>query len=166
MGNRMIVLISFVLILSLCDEVSARDLNPPNFAGGSQTGVVVWEFDEDNDQPASFKYRPRPRDEDERFGFRYYDDSWQWQEGGYLTMAGGEESLVMPLPAGEGANLRGYMQVVWEGQLEDPPLGVAPGYAVVQAMFKSGESCASFIGIDGRSGCRLECAGVCEVPHP
>jgi hypothetical protein len=32
----------------------------------------------------------------------------------------------MPLPAGDGANLRGYMQVVWEGQLEDPFLGIAP----------------------------------------
>ena len=41
-------------------------------------------------------------------------------------MVGGEESLVMPLPAGDGANLRGYMQVVWEGPPQDPPLGIAP----------------------------------------
>ncbi|MHC4435030.1 MAG: LamG domain-containing protein [Planctomycetota bacterium] len=126
MRNRMIVLISFVLILSLCGNVSAKDLNPPDFAGGNQTGVVFWEFNEDNDQPTGFRYRPRSRDEDERFGFRYYDDSWKWQNEGYLAMDGGEESLVMPLPAGDGANLRGYMQVMWEGQLEDPPLGVAP----------------------------------------
>ncbi|UCF15220.1 MAG: hypothetical protein JSW59_17580, partial [Phycisphaerales bacterium] len=126
MCNRMIVLIPFVLLPGLSGNVLAKDLNPPDFAGGNQTGVVFWEFDEDNDQPASFRYRPRSRDEDERFGFRYYDDSWQWQNEGYLAMDGGEESLIMPLPAGDGANLRGYMQVVWEGQLEDPPLGVAP----------------------------------------
>ena len=41
-------------------------------------------------------------------------------------MVSGEESLVMPLPTGDGANLRGYMQVVWEGPPQDPPLGIAP----------------------------------------
>jgi len=125
MCNRMIILISLVLALGLSNHGLGRDLSPPDFAGGNQTGVIFWEFNEDNDQPTSFRYRPRSRDEDERFGFRYYDDSWQWQEGGYLAMVGSEESLVMPLPAGDGANLRGYMQVVWEGQPENPPLGVA-----------------------------------------
>jgi hypothetical protein len=129
--NRIVLIISFVLLLSLDDKILAKDLNPPDFAGGNQTGVIFWEFNEDNDQPTSFKYYPKSRDEDEgnRFGFRYYgdfDNSWEWQEGGYLAMVGGEESLVMPLPVGYGANLRGYMQVVWEGSPEDSPLGVAP----------------------------------------
>ncbi len=128
MCNRMTLLISFVLVLSLGGNILAKDLNPPDFAGGNQTGVIFWEFNEDNDQPTSFKYYPQSRDENEgnRFGFRYYDDSWGWQEGGYLAMVGDEESLVMPLPAGDGANLRGYMQVVWEGPPEDPLLGIAP----------------------------------------
>jgi hypothetical protein len=115
MSNRIVLLISFIPLLSLNDNVPAKDLNPPDFAGGNQTGAIFWEFNEDNDQPTR-----------NRFGFRNYDDSWEWQEGGYLAMVGGEESLVMPLPAGDGANLRGYMQVVWEGQLEDPLLGIAP----------------------------------------
>jgi hypothetical protein len=128
MCNRIVLLISLVLVLSLSGNVPAKDLNPPKFAGGNQTGVIVWEFDEDNDQPTSFGYRPQSRVENDgnRFGFRNYDNSWEWQEGGYLAMAGGEESLVMPLPAGTGTNLRGYMQVVWEGPPEDPPLAVAP----------------------------------------
>jgi hypothetical protein len=43
----MIFLISFVLVLSLSGNVLAKDLNPPNFAGGNQTGVIFWEFNED-----------------------------------------------------------------------------------------------------------------------
>ncbi len=106
MCNRVILLICFVVILSLGGDVLAKDLNPPDFAGGNQTGVIIWGFDEDSDQPTGFRYLPRSRDEKEgnRFGFRYYDDSWEWQEGGYLAMVGVEESLVMPLPAGDGAN--------------------------------------------------------------
>ena len=128
MDKKMLRLSIFVLLLSLSGNVVAEDLNPPDFAGGNQTGVIFWEFNQDNDQPTSYKYYPRSRDEEtgKKFGFRYYEDSWEWQEGGYLAMDGGEESLVMPLPAGDGANLRGYMQVVWEGPLEDPPLSVAP----------------------------------------
>ena len=128
MDKKISRLLLFILSLSLSGNVLAEDLNPPDFAGGNQTGVIFWEFNEDNDKPARFKYYPRSRDESEgnRFGFRYYEDSWQWQEGGYLAMDGGEESLVMPLPVGDGANLRGYMQVVWDGTLEDPPLSIAP----------------------------------------
>jgi hypothetical protein len=128
MCNRIVILISFILLLSLNGNVLSKGLNPPDFAGGNQTGVIFWEFNEDNDQPTSFKYLPQLKDENDgiRFGFRNYDDSWEWQEGGYLAMVGSEESLVMPLPTGSGSNLRGYMQVVWEGRLEDPPLGVAP----------------------------------------
>jgi len=96
-------LIPLVLLLSLGGHALAEDLNPPDFAGGDQTAVVFWGFNDDSDQPTSTTYDPayiyNPELADPVFGFRYYNGAWQWQAGQGINGDGAmllqdEESLV------------------------------------------------------------------------
>ncbi|UCE46440.1 MAG: discoidin domain-containing protein, partial [Phycisphaerales bacterium] len=124
MCGRSILSICFVLLLALSGNARAEDLDPPDFAGAEQTGVVFWEFQEDSDQPTSSIYDPPymydPELVDPVFGFRYYSGAWQWQQGAGINGDGAmlmvdEESVVQPVPAGDGANLTEYVQVTWQG---------------------------------------------------
>ncbi len=97
------------------------DRNPPDWAGGDNTGYVLWEFTEDvgaegGDQPTSYSYNPELTDP--VFGFRYYESGseFTWNSGGGLNGDGsinvvGEESVVMLLPEGTGANLTIQVQI-------------------------------------------------------
>jgi len=124
MCNTLNFLFSLVLVVGLAGNTMAEDLNPPDFAGGEQTGAVFWEFQEDSDQPTSSTYDPpymyNPELLDPVFGFRYYSGAWQWQEGAGINGDGAmliddEESLVQPVPEGDGANITQYVQVTWQG---------------------------------------------------
>jgi len=117
-------LIPLVLLLSLGGHALAEDLNPPDFAGGDQTAVVFWGFNDDSDQPTSTTYDPayiyNPELADPVFGFRYYNGAWQWQAGQGINGDGAmllqdEESLVQPVPEGDGENITEYVQVTWQG---------------------------------------------------
>ncbi|MHC5073696.1 MAG: hypothetical protein ACYTFE_02590, partial [Planctomycetota bacterium] len=114
---KTIVLISSIIFLTN-SLIFAEDLNPPDFAGGSNTGVAFWEFDADTDQPTSYNYIPPLSSP--VFGFRYYSGAWQWQSGGGISGDGSmllqdEESIVLPVPNGSGSNLTVQLQLTWKG---------------------------------------------------
>ncbi|MHC4271893.1 MAG: hypothetical protein ACYST2_06230, partial [Planctomycetota bacterium] len=114
---KKIVLITSLLFLTN-SLIFAEDLNPPDFAGGANTGVVFWEFDADTDQPTSYNYIPPLSSPD--LGFRYYSGAWQWQSGCGLSGDGcmllqDEESLVQSIPSGSGSNLTVQLQLTWKG---------------------------------------------------
>jgi hypothetical protein len=127
MCKKLIFLISFVLVLSLGRNVLALDLVMPDFAGGGQTAAVLWEFEEGNsvtaeasDQPSLILYDPEPPDA--CFGFRYAGFSYTgeedpnlaffWDSNGTVVVPE-EESLIQPVPDGEGDNLTVQVQIMW-----------------------------------------------------
>jgi hypothetical protein len=115
----------------------AEDLSPPPWAGASQTGYVYWEFNEEivnygvdgGDQPSSVycdpPYHYVPELTAPEFGFRYYgiettNLAFIWHAGVGLNGDGSvtenlEESLVMSIPDGTGANITVYAQITWKG---------------------------------------------------
>jgi len=120
---KKIVLISTIFFLTN-SLTFAEDLNPPDFAGGADSGVVFWEFESDSDQPTSYNYTNGSKNGNTDFGFRYYEGCWEWQSGGYMRMNYCEDSLVQPIPAGSGDNISVYFQVTWQGDDYDPPLNL------------------------------------------
>jgi len=113
-------LISLVVLLGCLSAALAEDLYPPDFAGGEQTGVVFWEFLDSGDQPTSVSYDPAfiytPELDDPEFGYRYSPDTWEWQAEAGMNGDGAmlfteEESLVQPVPEGDGENLTVYVQM-------------------------------------------------------
>ncbi|MHC4131196.1 MAG: CotH kinase family protein, partial [Planctomycetota bacterium] len=117
---------SFFYLCLISAELNAEDLNPPEWRGEDQSGVVFWEFDSDSDQPTSHDYPTGTKDGNTDFGFRYDSGCWDWQSGGYMQMFYCEESLVQPLPAGTGEEITIYFQVTWQGDESDPLLNLAP----------------------------------------
>jgi hypothetical protein len=127
MCKKLIFLISFVLVLGLCGSALALDLVMPDFADGGQTAAVLWEFEEGNsvtaeacNQPSLILYDPEPPDA--CFGFRYagidYDGqpdpnfAFIWDSNGTVVVRQ-EESVIQPIPDGEGANLTVQVQAMW-----------------------------------------------------
>jgi len=111
---RFLVLFVFALTVPVC----AEDMSPPTFAGAIPSGAVFWEFTADTDQPTSFYYLP-PLD-GPKLGFRYYSGAWQWQSGSGIAGDGAmllddEESLVQPIPEGQGDFITIYAQLTWSG---------------------------------------------------
>ncbi len=127
MSKKVCSLICFVLVLGLCGNVLAFDMVMPDFAGGDQTAAVLWEFEdgnsataEANDKPSLILYGPEPPDA--CFGFRYAGFSWEgvndpnlawvWDPNATVVVIE-EESVIQPIPEGEGANLTVQLQVMW-----------------------------------------------------
>ncbi|MHC4152723.1 MAG: CotH kinase family protein, partial [Planctomycetota bacterium] len=123
---KKIVLITSVLFLT-SSLIVAEDSNPPDFAGGPDSGVVFWEFDSDTDQPTSYNYIPVLSSP--VFGFRYYSGAWQWQSGCGISGDGcmllqDEESIVQPIPSGTGSNLTVQLQLTWKGTVPGPGMDI------------------------------------------
>jgi hypothetical protein len=133
---------SFVLVASLAGNVLALDIceNIPDFAGGPQTAAVLWEFEDGNavsseadDNPTIILYN-YPEDLDANFGFRTYGSDYEggldpnnafvWSPDGTVVCKG-EESVMQPIPEGEGDNLTVHVQVTWQGP--NCPGGDGPG---------------------------------------
>ena len=127
MSRKVSLLICFILVLGLCSNVLAFDQVMPDFAGGEQTAAVLWEFEDGNsatkeasDQPSLILYDPEPADA--CFGFRYSGFSWTGEpdpnlaffwDSNATVVTPEEESLIQPVPDGEGANLTVQVQVMW-----------------------------------------------------
>jgi hypothetical protein len=129
MCRKIVFLITFVLVLALSSSVLADDSTPPVWAGSSETGVVYWEFLEDNTYPTSVACDP-PYDYidaplEEKFGFRnptYVGAPPVWIAGGGYAGDGAlsigtecEESMIQPIPDGTGTYMTVYMQIVYQG---------------------------------------------------
>ncbi|MHC4675554.1 MAG: CotH kinase family protein [Planctomycetota bacterium] len=121
-----------LLLFAVTAPVLGEDLNPPDFAGALQTGAIFWEFSEDSDQPTSHFYL-LPLVEP-KFGYRFYWDAWQWQSGAGIDGDGAmllveEDSLVQPIPDGDGDFLTVYFQITWSGT-PDPENHIGIGLEV------------------------------------
>ena len=127
MSKKVFLLICFVLVLGLCSNVMALDVNIPYFAGGDQTCAVLWEFEDGNsatkdvnNKPSLILYTPEPPDA--CFGFRYDGFSYMgandpnfsfvWDSNATVVIVQ-EESVIQPVPEGEGANLTVQVQIMW-----------------------------------------------------
>jgi len=127
MSKKLSLLICFVLVLGLCGNVLAFDMVMPDFAGCDQSAAVLWEFEDGNsatgetsDKPSLILYEPEPPDA--CFGFRYAGFSYTGQpdpnlafiwDSNATVVVPQEESVIQPVPDGEGANLTVQVQVMW-----------------------------------------------------
>ncbi|UCF43286.1 MAG: hypothetical protein JSV99_12065 [Planctomycetota bacterium] len=129
MSKKVNLLICFVLVLSLGSNVLALDRVQPDFAGGDQACAVLWEFEDGNSAtkdvnnlPSLILYYGPEQPPDACFGFRYdgfsyegVDDpnlAWVWDSNATVVVPE-EESVIQPIPEGEGANLTVQAQVMW-----------------------------------------------------
>jgi hypothetical protein len=127
MSKKVNLLVCFVLVLGLGSNVLALDRVQPDFAGGEQSCAVLWEFEDGNsatdkvsDTPSLILYDLEPPDA--CFGFRYDGFSWEgandpnlawvWDSNATVVVIE-EESVIQPIPEGEGRNLTVQAQVMW-----------------------------------------------------
>ncbi len=137
MSKKLGLLICFVLVLGLGSNVLALDMNQPDFAGSAHSAAVLWEFEDGNsatgeasDKPSMILYDSDPPDA--CFGFRTYgsdyeggcdpNNAWSWDSNG-TVICKGEESVVQPIPLGDGANLTVQVQMMWQGPNYAEPNG-------------------------------------------
>ena len=112
MHRKGILIISFVLVLSLSDNIQAEDLNPPNFAGAEGWCAAVWEFDVEPPEPTHFAYKPELLAPE--FLIDGIVEGW-WDEGAQVLDASGEGRFYLPAPESDGGTMTMNIQITWEG---------------------------------------------------